>query len=203
MALEIESKFYVHNLNAIQARLAALGAACLVPRQLETNLRFEDQHNRLSQQGKVLRLRHYDEIRLTFKQGKNTQGGVSTREEIEIAVSDFDRAQALLQGLGFSVFFTYEKYRAIYTLETASICLDELPFGNFVEIEAESAEKIAGLARALGLNPAAASAESYAGLFETLQKTRGLRAKNLTFAELSGPPCRAAELGLTAADLPG
>lgn len=200
MALEIESKFYVHHLNAIEARLKTLGAACLAPRQLETNLRFEDQNNSLSQQHKVLRLRRYDEIRLTFKQGKNAQGGVSTREEIEVAVADFDRAQAILQGLGFSVFFTYEKYRAIYTLDAASICLDELPFGNFVEIEAESAPQVLQYAARLGLNPLAGNPESYQQLFERARALFAPAPESLTFEAFRGRQVSPAALGLAWAD---
>ncbi|GAB4503004.1 MAG: class IV adenylate cyclase [Anaerolineales bacterium] len=200
MPLEIEAKFYVHHLPAIAARLQALGALCVVPRQLETNLRFDDPQRRLQAEHKVLRLRRYDEARLTFKRGKKSENGVSTREEIEVSVSNFEQTRVLLEGLGFQVFFTYEKYRAMYEMETASITLDELPFGNFVEIEAESGAAIRCLAERLGLNPAAASAESYQGLFERLKNTHGLTAQNLTFDEFSGLKISPETLQLTPAD---
>ncbi|NCP86454.1 class IV adenylate cyclase [bacterium] len=200
MPLEIESKFYVHNLPAIEARLKTLGAVCRVPRQLETNLRFDDAQNRLQTERNVLRLRRYDEARLTFKSGKTSANGVATRQEIEVSVSDFEQTRALLEGLGFRVFFTYEKYRAMYELEAASITLDELPFGNFVEIEAETPAEIARLAQRLGLNPAAASAESYHGLFQHLKSARGLTARDLTFDTFSHQIFAPSDMKVTLAD---
>ncbi len=201
MPIEIESKFYVRSLPAIETRLKNLGAICLVPRQLESNLRFDDPQNRLQTTHKALRLRRYDEARLTFKSGKSNLGGVSTREEIEVTVSNFDETRALLEGLGFQVFFRYEKYRAMYQLEAASITLDELPFGNFVEIEAESPAEISRLALRLGLNPAAASAESYQSLFERLKTiSRFSSLTNLTFDEFSGLTISPETLQLSPAD---
>jgi len=200
MPLEIESKFYVRNLPAIAARLKAAGASCIAERQIETNLRFDDAQSRLQAEHKALRLRRYDDIRLTFKSGKSRQNGVATRQEIEITVSNFDEARALLEGLGFQVVFIYEKYRAMYELDAVSITLDELPFGSFVEIEAESPTEISRLARVLGLNPAAASAESYQGLFHHLQTTRGLTARDLTFDTFNGQTVSPADMGVEPAD---
>ena len=63
---EIESKFYVRDLKAIESRLLTLGATCSVPRGFEYNLRFDDAQNSLNRQHKVLRLRKFDDVRLTF-----------------------------------------------------------------------------------------------------------------------------------------
>ena len=46
------------------------------------------------------------------------------------------------------------------------VMLDELPYGNFVEIEGETVESIHGLADQLGLNWDAAIATSYNALFD-------------------------------------
>ena len=43
----------------------------------------------------------------------------------------------------------YEKYRETFTLEGAEIVLDELPVGNFMEIEA-TREQIRSITAALG-----------------------------------------------------
>jgi len=200
MPLEIESKFYVNNLPGVEARLKALGAVCLVSRQLETNLRFDDGQHRLQTEHKVLRLRRYDDARLTFKSGKASGNGVATREEIEVIVSDFEQTRALLEGLGFRVFFVYEKYRALYRLGGSLITLDELPFGSFVEVEAESAEQVYRQAEALGLNPAAASAESYQGLFAAACRHLNPPPQALTFQAFAGALLSPADLGMRPAD---
>jgi adenylate cyclase class 2 len=198
--LEIESKFYIRNLEVIEARLKALGAICIVPRGFEYNLRFDNSRDNLRRQGKVLRLRKSDDIRMTFKGPGERVGGALSRTEIELVVNDFDTAQKLLEGLGYRVSAVYEKYRAMYELGTALVTLDELPYGKFVEIEGENPEQISELARKLGLNPETAIPASYQGLFEQLKASKNLPAKNLTFWEFENIYLTATDLGVEPAD---
>ena len=197
---EIESKFYVRNLKAVENRLAALGAACKVPRGFEYNLRFDNSQNSLKRQHKVLRLRKSDDIRLTFKGPGERIGGALARTEIELVVSDFDMAQQFLEGLGYHVSAVYEKYRAMYELDGALVTLDELPYGHFVEIEGENPEAIVEIAKKLNLKPEAAIPASYQGLFEQLKAAKNISAKNLAFWEFVGIQTSAEELGVSAAD---
>ena len=197
---EIESKFYVRNLAAVETTLKKLGATCIVPRAFEYNLRFDDRDNSLTRQGRVLRLRKYDDIRLTYKGAGERINKALSRVEIELVVNDFDQAQKLLEGLGYRVAAVYEKYRAMYELGKFMITLDELPYGNFIEIEAESSEQIAGLARQLGLNPESAVPISYQGLFEQVKAARGLQVKNLAFWEFEKIHLTAEDLGVQPAD---
>lgn len=197
---EIESKFYVRDLKAIENKLVALGAVCTNPRVFEYNLRFDDAQTSLKRQNKVLRLRKSDDIRLTFKGPGERRGGALARTEIEMVVSDFDTAQQFIEGLGYRVSAVYEKYRAMYAFEGAVVTLDELPYGHFVEIEGESPESIAVIAVKLGLKPEAAIPASYQGLFEQLRTLKDLPAKNLTFWEFESLQASPEELGLSAAD---
>lgn len=197
---EIESKFYVRDLKAIEARLIALGAACSVPRGFEYNLRFDDAQNSLNRQRKVLRLRKFDDVRLTFKGPAEKRGGALARTEIEIVVNDFDTAQQFIESLGYRVFGVYEKYRAMYDFEGAMVTLDELPYGHFVEIEGENPEQIREIALKLALNPEAAIPASYQGLFERLKAAKDLPVKNLTFWEFEKIQSTPEDLGVIAAD---
>ena len=198
---EIESKFYVQDLGAVETRLIALGASCCVPRGFEYNLRFDNHQNSLQRQHKVLRLRKFDDIRLTFKGPGERLGGALSRTEIEVVVNDFDQAQQFLESLGYRVAAVYEKYRAMYTVGSAVIALDELPYGKFVEIEAENPEQINALAVQLGLNPDAAIPASYQGLFEQVKIAKSLPVKNLAFWEFKEIQLTAADLGVEPADL--
>lgn len=197
---EIESKFYVRSLAAIETRLKELGAECFVPRIFEYNLRFDNHSKSLQRQHRVLRLRKSDDIRMTYKGAGERVGGALTRTEIELVVNDFDQAQKLLESLGYHVAATYEKYRAMYRLGESMITLDELPYGNFVEIESESPEHISALARKLGLNPDAAIPASYQGLFEQIKASMNLPAKNLAFWEFENLQISAEDLGVIPAD---
>ena len=197
---EIESKFYVRNLAAIEAQLIKLGASCLVPRGFEYNLRFDNPENSLSRQGKVLRLRKFDDIRLTFKGAGERINNALSRVEIELVVNDFDQAQQFLEGLGYRVMAVYEKYRAMYELGKFMVTLDELPYGKFIEIEAESSDQISGLAKQLGLNPEYAIPASYQGLFEQVKAAKDLPVKNLTFWEFEKISLSSTDLGVQPAD---
>jgi adenylate cyclase class 2 len=198
--LEIESKFYVRNLKAVEVKLLAMGAICTVPRAFEYNLRFDNSGNTLQRQHKVLRLRKFNDVRLTFKGPGERVGGTLARAEIEMVVSDFDTAQQFLESLGYRVAAVYEKYRAMYELGATLITLDELPYGHFVEIEGENPAQIGKLARELGLKPETAIPASYQGLFEQLKATQHLRARNLAFWEFTGLHISAEDLGVTPAD---
>jgi adenylate cyclase class 2 len=198
---EIESKFYVQNLVAVEALLKTLGATCIVPRGFEYNLRFDNHQKSLQRQHKVLRLRKFDDIRLTFKGPGERLGGALSRTEIELIVNDFDQAQQFLESLGYHVAAVYEKYRAMYAINNAMVTLDELPYGKFVEIEAENPQQINSLARQLGLNPEAAIPASYQGLFEQVKAKLNLPVKNLAFWEFKEILISASDLGVQPADL--
>ena len=198
--LEIESKFFVRNLDRFEAILKTLGATCLVQRGFEYNLRFDNHQNRMQNQHKVLRLRKYDDIRLTFKGPGERTGNALSRTEIELVVDDFDKAQKFLESLGDHVAAVYEKYRSMYALGQVVVTLDELPFGKFIEIEAESSEQIGQVARQIGLNPEAAIPASYQGLFEMVKLNYHIPAKNLSFWEFESIHLTAADLGVQPAD---
>ncbi len=198
--LEIESKFYVRNLKAFETRLVELGATCAVPRAFEYNLRFDDAQNSLQRAHKVLRLRQYDDARLTFKGPSEERGGAMVRTELEMVVDDFAAARRFLEALGYRAVIVYEKYRAIWDLDETLVTLDELPYGNFIEIEAPSPEAIAAVAQKLGLNPQAAIPVNYQTLFERVVKAQNLSAKNLAFDEFKGLQITAADLNVSPAD---
>ncbi|MHC1783563.1 MAG: class IV adenylate cyclase [Anaerolineaceae bacterium] len=197
---EFESKFYVHDLEAVETRLRELGGTSLVPRGFEYNLRFDDSNGSLQLQGRVLRLRKYDDIRVTLKGPGERIGGTLARTEIELIVNDFDTAKEFLEGLGYSMAVVCEKYRAMYKLDTALITFDELPYGKFVEIEDENPEKISELAQKLGLKPETAVSVSYQELFEQLKTSQNLPARNLVFREFGCINLMAADLGVESAD---
>jgi len=199
--LEIESKFFVQSLVPVEARLITLGAICIAPRGFEYNLRFDNRQASLQRQHKVLRLRKFDDNRLTFKGPGERIANAYSRKEVEFVVDDFDQAQQFLECLGYHVAAVYEKYRAMYELGTAVITLDELPYGKFVEIEAENPEQIDIIAVKLGLNPDCAIPASYQGLFEQVKKSMNLSVKNLAFWEFENIHLSASDLGVKPADM--
>ena len=202
---ETEAKFYVLDLNKIKSRLNGLNAHLLQERVLETNIRFDLPGARLRAEGRVLRLRRDTTTKFTYKSASTNQQGVLSREEIEFEVEDFEKAKRFLEALGYQKLVYYEKYRTTYILPPSEgsihVMLDELPYGNFVEIEGETVDTIHALADQLGLHWEAAIATSYNALFDRARNALKLSVPDLSFADFANMEVEAAQLGVRAADL--
>jgi adenylate cyclase, class 2 len=197
---EIEVKFYISDLPAVQKRLEDLGGRAVHMRTHEINLRFDTPGGDLLRKLQVLRLRQDSQVRLTFKGPAQRLEGTQSREEIEFAVGDFSSAQAFLEALGYQVVLMYEKYRTTYQLDGMEILLDEMPFGSFIEIEGPDPAGIRRLAQMLQLEWEAAAADSYTSLFAKLRTRLGLTFRDLSFDNFAALDVTAADLGLRAAD---
>lgn len=197
---ETEVKFYVRDLPRAETRLRELQARLIQPRVFEINLRFDLPDGSLRAAGRVLRLRQSNDIRLTYKGSSKNRDGILTRKEIEFTVGDFDAARQFLIELDYQEIAVYEKYRTTYQIASLHIMLDELPYGNFVEIEGDSETEIRETAKRLGLDWEAAVPASYLFLFERLCADRRLDPAKLTFAALEGLSLEAKDIQVRAAD---
>ncbi len=182
---ETELKLYTPDHAPIVQQMHALGARLVYPRVLERNVRYEDAQNSLTRRGVVLRLRQDSRARLTYKDGGTVHDGILSRSELEVEVSDFQLMHLILERLGFHTALIYEKYRTTYEYYGAEIVVDELPFGNFVEIEGD-APTIESIVQALGLQSAQRVTASYTALFEQLKATLNLPFRDLTFENFAG-----------------
>jgi adenylate cyclase class 2 len=197
---ELELKYFVNDLGRIEEKIIREGAQNVQPRILEINLRFDTPDNRLSQSGKVLRLRFDTQTHLTYKGPSQSQEGIRLREEIEFIADNFQAAKAFLIALGYQISMIYEKYRTTYVLNDVHIMLDELPYGKFVEIEGPSPEKILYINELLGLDWQRRVPESYAILFERLRHQKILPFRDLVFDNFKDLPINADDLEIQAAD---
>lgn len=197
---EREVKFYIQDLSGLAERLRICGADLTRERMLEQNLRLDTPDHKLRQNGQLLRLRKDDRVRITYKDNARTEGGVIARTEIEFTADNFEVARKLFEALGYQVVVTYEKYRREYRIGDVLIMLDELPFGNFVEIEAPSNTLIEGVAQMLGLNWDKGIATNYLGLFEIAKSNKHLPFKDLTFENFEDVQLSPRDLGVEPAD---
>jgi adenylate cyclase class 2 len=189
---EIEAKFHVPHLLPVRERVLRAGGRLAHPRTLERSLRFDTPDGGLRRQGVVLRLRRNARSTLTYKRAA---GSFERRLEIELEVNDPGLARAFLEALGFGLVRTYEAYREVFHLGSARVMLDELPFGNFVEIEAPSLEAVRAVSGELGLGWERRLQLDTLSLFEGLRRLRGLAWEDGTFAQWRGTePIRADEL---------
>jgi adenylate cyclase class 2 len=200
---ELEVKFYLNDLRALESRVRAQGANRISIRTYEINLRFDTPEERLSASQKVLRLRQDTTATLTFKGPSQNRQDVTARQEIEFAVSDFGAARRLLEALGYTVHVIYEKHRTTYDLEGVKITLDELPYGNFCEVEGPDPQTIQAMAVRLGLDWSARVMDSYLALFGCLKEKQKLDFRDLTFNNFEHVRVLPADLGVRVGDRPG
>lgn len=192
--LEVEVKFIVADLAELRRRLLAAGGEQVRPRIFERNVRFDTPGETLRTSLQLLRLRQDDRVRLTFKGPvDNTTSEAKVREEIEVEVADFGTMSAILQKVGFVAHQVYEKYRETFRLGEVEVVLDELPFGDFVELEGAEAAIRAAAGR-LGLAWEERVLINYLGLFTLLRERYTLSFADLTFENF-------ADLEITASDL--
>jgi adenylate cyclase class 2 len=200
--IEIEVKFYVISLKNIENKIKELGGTLVQERCFESNLRFDTGDQRLRNLRHVLRLRKDTQNILTFKGAAESGKLVSIRQEIEVVVDDFATTRALLEGLGYEVIMEYEKFRTTYSLLDTLVVLDELPYGDFIEIEGPDGKSIQKVARNLNLNWKERVMTSYTYLFEALRKMRvELEGKQLTFSDLKGLRFTPDEFDVSPADM--
>ena len=149
---------------ALASRLAAEGFREVLPAQPEQSVLW-DREGALRTQGSALRTRRYaGGTRLTWKGPKVPDALLKIRPELETAVESGEALEAILRALGFEPILRMEKVRAVWEGAGLEVCLDEAPFGCFVELEGEAAAIHAALA-SLGLSPASAETRSYPELY--------------------------------------
>jgi len=189
MPAETEIKFPGADLAGVRQRLQSHGANYLF-RHFERNLVFDTPERKLLQAGVLLRLREADGALLTLKRPPKlpTAPGFKVFDELETGVEDFHSMRQVLEALGYEVAFAYEKLREQWRLEECLVCLDRLPFGDCVELEAEP-EAMELCAPLLGLDLGRGSTATYHELNRDYRKAAGLPPdENFVFAERSARP---------------
>jgi len=168
-------------MDRIRDRIIELGAVSR-GRAFETNVRFDDADNSLIQKKSLLRLRQDKKIILTFKSEtpfKDDQFKIL--RELEVEVSDFITTKHILESLGFREEQVYEKWRETFVLHSANLCLDTMPYGNFIEIEGQK-EDIKKLASQIGLKWEKRILLNYLAIFDVIKQKSNLSFYDVTFS---------------------
>jgi adenylate cyclase class 2 len=185
---EIEVKLPCKDLVALRETLGARGATLQTALHDEINDLYDDLNQGLAESGAALRLRRArGRAILTFKGPARFSGGIKIREERETAVEDAAQIEAILDGLGYSRRFRYEKRREEWRFERCTVALDETPIGRFVEVEGEPTA-IRRAVVALGLDFAEAIPYSYARLYEERRRDDPSLPEDMVFGGSSRLP---------------
>jgi adenylate cyclase, class 2 len=179
---EVEIKFRIGDIQALTAGLQAAGFRLLTPRTHEMNTLYDQPGAKLRRRGALLRLREYGpKWTLTYKDRSSPQGGRhKSRREIESRIENGEAVAQILEALGFSPSFRYEKYRSEWSDANGHVVIDETPIGNFGEIEGAS-RWIDATARRLNISVESYLKESYAELFTAWKRKTRSKAAEMTF----------------------
>ncbi len=178
--IESEVKFLITDKNIIRKKILNLGAENQ-GEVFEYNILFDDKNDSLFHKKNMLRLRRDKRNRLTLKippENKNVE--VKTFKELEVDVDNFDTMTEILNSLGLFPKIIYEKYRETLLLNDSIFCIDSMPFGNFLEIEANEQE-IRPLSSKIGLCWPKRSILNYFEIFEIIKDKCMLSFSDITF----------------------
>jgi adenylate cyclase class 2 len=167
MKLEVEMKFPVADMGALEARLAALGATVSEP-QAEVDLYFAHPARDFAKTDEALRVRRKGRSNVLTYKGPKIDATTKTRREVELPLQPDEESAAawvgLLQTLDFTPVAEVRKSRRKATVawqgRRVEASLDEVDrLGTFAELELVVEENdlepakacIVSLAEALGL----------------------------------------------------
>lgn len=174
MSIEIEKKYRLEpsDRDGVISALKEEGAE-FVRREFEVNTVYSIEA--LRTKGGVVRIRRTENRSLlTFKRRmEENLSDVKQQIEHETEIADPDAAEEILAELGLQPVLVYEKYRDTWRFRSVEIVIDELPFGDYMEIEGsitaiKEAEILLGLE---GLEP---EPETYPRLTARLGEKNGL-----------------------------
>ena len=188
---EVEIKFRVVDLRALTGKLRAAGFRVVTRRTHETNALYDLPGEVLRRRNELLRLRKYGSSWILTHKSGTTRSRHSSRVELETAVADGRKMDAILRALGYSPAFRYEKFRAEWAenkkqVGKKHVVVDETPIGNFCEIEGPS-RWIDATAKKLGVSAEDYITKNYATLFAEWKQETGSPAVEMTFEDIHRP----------------
>lgn len=152
MQAEIEAKFLDVDVQDMRARLEAAGAMLVHPMRDMRRVLIEEPHH--AAERSFIRIRDEGErTTLTFKRKTAARGEdtVASTYELETTVGDFDTTVLIFQEAGWQYTTRQESRRETWHLGDVEVVIDEWPWiAPYIEIEADSEDKVRSAARKLG-----------------------------------------------------
>lgn len=151
---EYEAKFYPVNKEEYRNKLLKLGAKLLIPERKLIRIIADSRKNPILQQNHYIRLRDEgDVVRLSYKITADQTGNLSDQKEIDVTVSDFEKATKIMEAAGVVFNYKQETLREEWEYKGAQITIDTWPgLDAYSEIETDSEQKVKKLAEEIGFD---------------------------------------------------
>jgi len=176
---EKEIKLRVKNLAELIDNLKKSGAKFL-NKAKEKTIKLDTSGGDLESRGLFLRVREGSKNTITFKEKIGEDKNVRARKETEFEIQDVDKMAYILERLGFDYSRIMEKYRINLSYKGTKLSLDELFFGQFLEIEGQE-NKIEKVARELGFDLDEKILVTYWDILEEFNKKNKTKLKDIIF----------------------
>lgn len=166
----------------VQVALQAAGATCTVPRRMmRRQVMFPPQNpNRVVPHLWVRVRDEGDKITASVK-GHDGTDSITAQTEVSITVDSFEQAVAFAEAIGCTKKTFQENYRETWDLDGAEIVIDEWPYLEpYIEIEADSEEKVQQVSATLGFDYANAL---FTNVIELYHRKYGLPHKQIVGRE--------------------
>lgn len=139
--LEIEIKIRIDDLADIKENILSHGATLANERHSHDDTFYDWPTLELRRKHHALRVRKINKkIFLTFKGPEQKSRKFKIREEYETEVKNEKHLRKILKSLDLQPVFQYSKFRTVFRKKRLTICLDETPIGDFLELEGQQSE---------------------------------------------------------------
>jgi len=139
--LEIEVKIRIEHLADVKEKILSQGATLAKERHPHDDTFYDWSSLELRRKHHALRVRKiYKKTFLTFKGPEQKSRKFKIREEYETEVKNEKHLRKILKSLGLQPVFQYSKFRTVFQKKRLTICLDETPVGDFLELEGRQSE---------------------------------------------------------------
>jgi adenylate cyclase class 2 len=179
---EVEIKLAVSGPAAARRLLAGAGFRVSSSRVFEANDVWDTPDQSLRQRRNLLRLRQAGKRHFLTYKGTPVEGPHKRREELEVELSSSQTLALILERLGYSLQFRYEKHRTEFQIpgQKGTATLDETPIGTFLELEGQ-ARWIDRTAKLLGFRTEDYITKSYGTLYFEYCREHNLQPSNMVF----------------------
>jgi adenylate cyclase class 2 len=181
VSTETEIKVKIEDVGDFCRQLNDLNPETLFARHLEDNLLLDFSDSRLGLNHCLLRIRlTEDRHLLTYKGPPKADGIFKIREELETELRSGETLLQVLERIGMSVSFRYQKYRQEFVIGDVHVAVDETPIGNYVEFEG-SQTGILNLAAKMRIDKTMFLRSSYYSLYLEYCREKGKTPEFMVF----------------------
>jgi predicted adenylyl cyclase CyaB len=139
--LEIEVKIKIKHLADVKEKILSQGAVLAKERHSHDDTFYDWPSLELRRKHHAFRVRRINKKTfLTFKGPEQKSRKFKIREEYETEVKNERHLRKILKSLGLQPVFRYSKFRSVFRKKRLTICLDETPIGDFLELEGRQSE---------------------------------------------------------------